>query len=278
MEVLFAEHHGFCYGVKRAINIARNAAKNSLETFTLGEIIHNPQMVERLKSEGIGVIHDLNEISSGTVIIRSHGVSPETYDEIKNRRLNLVDATCPHVKKAQLSAKSLVDEGYQVVIIGEKHHPEVKSIFEWANKKAIILDSEAEARSLQNFDKLGIVSQTTFSKKKFSAIVLELLEKSRDIKILRTICDATENRQDAAVKLASKVDIMLVIGGKNSANTSRLASLCSKIVQTYHVETAAEIDPRWFSNAQKIGITAGASTPDWVIEEAGQKVSSYSRD
>ncbi|MBR1419710.1 MAG: 4-hydroxy-3-methylbut-2-enyl diphosphate reductase [Selenomonadaceae bacterium] len=271
MEVIFADHLGFCYGVKRAIHIARQSAQNP-PAYTLGSIIHNPQMVERLKSEGIGVVENLDEVSEGTIIIRSHGVAPKIYDEIRRKGLNLIDATCPHVKKAQLSAKSLVDEGYQVVIIGEKNHPEVKSIFEWSDQKATIIESESEAQNFPEVDRLGIVSQTTFSRKKFSDIVLILLEKSRDMKILRTICDATEHRQIAAIDLASKVDLMLVIGGKNSANTSRLASLCAQKVQTYHVETAAEIDPNWFKGAKKIGITAGASTPDWVIEEAGQTV------
>lgn len=272
LQVIFADHLGFCYGVKRAIQIARQAATKS-PAYTLGPIIHNPQMVEKLKREGIGVVESLDEISEGTIIIRSHGVGPRIYEEIRRKKLNLIDATCPHVKKAQTSAKSLVDEGYRVIIIGEKNHPEVKSIFEWSDQKATIIESEDEARLFKEVERLGIVSQTTFSRKKFSDIVLILLEKSRDMKILRTICDATEKRQIAAIDLASRVDLMLVIGGKNSANTSRLASLCSQKVQTYHIETAAEIDPSWFQGARKIGITAGASTPDWVIEEAGSKIS-----
>ncbi len=265
MEVILAEYLGFCYGVKRAIRIARENADG--KSCTLGPIIHNPQMVERLKDEGVGTIEDLSEISEGTVIIRSHGVGPQIYNKICAKGLKIVDATCPHVKKAQLSAKELAGNGYSVVIIGEKNHPEVKSIFEWANRQALIIENEQEAEALTPCAKLGIVSQTTIAGEHFRRIVLRLLEKSKDIRILRTICTATEQRQTAAMELAEKVDVMIVVGGKNSANTTKLAKLCETKCKTYHIETASEILPEWFTKIQKIGITAGASTPDWIIRE-----------
>ena len=267
MEVILAEHLGFCYGVKRAIEIARQNASTDGTSSTLGPIIHNPQMVERLRNEGVGTVGSLDEMEDGLVIIRSHGVGPKVYEEAESRGLELVDATCPHVKKAQLSAKLLSEEGYTVVIVGEKNHPEVKSIFEWTAHGAHIIETEAEAEALPRIGKLGIVSQTTFSGEKFRSIVSCLLEKSREIKILRTICTATDLRQEAALELAENVDIMIVVGGKNSANTSRLAQLCAIKCKTYHIETAAELQEDWMKNVNKIGITAGASTPDWIIKE-----------
>lgn len=271
MEVILADYLGFCYGVKRAIKIAQENASSERRACTLGPIIHNPQMVERLKDEGVGTVDKLEDMSEGTIIIRSHGVGPDIYAEAEERKLNLVDATCPHVKKAQLSAKELVDEGYMVVIIGEKEHPEVRSIFEWSNREARIVETEEEADAVPVCAKMGIVCQTTFSGSKFRQIALRLLDKSRDVRILRTICDATDQRQAAAMALAGKVDLMLVIGGKNSANTTRLAQLCTKHCLTYHIETAAELRDEWFDKINKIGITAGASTPDWIIKEVYKK-------
>ena len=267
MEVILAEHLGFCYGVKRAIEIARQNASTDGTSSTLGPIIHNPQMVERLKNEGVGTVSSLNEMEDGLVIIRSHGVGPKVYEEAESRGLELVDATCPHVKKAQLSAKLLSEEGYTVVIVGEKNHPEVKSIFEWTEQNAYIIETEAEVDALPSIGKLGIVSQTTFSGEKFRSIVSCLLEKSREIKILRTICTATDLRQASALELAKNVDVMIVVGGKNSANTSRLAQLCATKCKTYHIETVAELQDEWLDHVNKIGITAGASTPDWIIKE-----------
>ena len=185
--------------------------------------------------------------------------------------LSLVDATCPHVKKAQMAANELAQDGYEVVIVGEKRHPEVRSIYEWSGHKAMVVETEAEASALQPCGRLGIVAQTTFSGEKFKSIVMRLLDKSNDVRIVRTICTATDQRQAAAVALAGQVQLMLVIGGKNSANTTRLAQLCAEKCKTYHIETAAELQDEWFDKIEKIGITAGASTPDWIIKEVYKK-------
>ena len=269
MQVILAEHLGFCYGVKRAIKIAGEHADGI--SCTLGPIIHNPQVVERLRAEGVGTVDNLSDMKEGTIIIRSHGVGPNVYAEARARGLTLVDATCPHVKKAQQSAQKLVDEGRTVVIVGEKNHPEVKSIFEWSNQKATIIETVEEANDFPECKKLGVVSQTTFSGERFNQIVTRLLDKSRDIKILRTICNATDLRQSATINLAKKVELMIVIGGRNSANTTRLAQLSEKICRTVHIETADELKPEWLRELKKIGITAGASTPDWIIREVQRK-------
>lgn len=267
-----AESLGFCYGVKRAVRMAKESARPDRVTRTLGPIIHNPQVVAQLAKEGIGKVEALDEVKDGGgVIIRSHGVGPQIYAEAKARGIPLTDATCPHVKRAQSAAEELAQEGRFVVIVGEKRHPEVKSIFEWSGEKAAVVESEAEAKAITFHARLGIVAQTTFSGEKFRRIAHTLLEKSEDVRIVRTICDATDRRQEAAIRLAQKVDLMLVIGGKNSANTSRLAQLCAEKCQTHHIETATELRREWFDHKESIGITAGASTPDWIIEEVYQQ-------
>lgn len=271
MEVMLAESLGFCYGVKRAIKIARENASADGTACTLGPIIHNPQMVAQLAEEGVGKVDDLSEMDAGRIIIRSHGVGPDVYEAAEKKGLELVDATCPHVRRAQMAAHELTDDGYQVVIVGEKHHPEVKSIIEWSGDQAAVVETEEEAEALGSIGRLGVVAQTTFSGEKFKSIIAILLDKSNDIRILRTICNATDQRQAAAIALAGEVDLMLVIGGRNSANTTRLAQLCAMKCQTYHIETAAELQDEWFDKINKIGITAGASTPDWVIKEVYQK-------
>lgn len=269
MEVILAEHLGFCYGVKRAIKIARENADG--KSCTLGPIIHNPQMVERLKAEGVDSVENLSDMKEGTLIIRSHGVGPEVYKAVEAKGLRLVDATCPFVRKAQLSAKRLLDNGYQVVIIGERNHPEVKSIFEWSNNEAVIIETEEEAGNFSSRQKLGIVSQTTVSNEHFNKIVNCLMKKTNEVKVMRTICTATDQRQTAAVNLSSKVDLMIVIGGKNSANTTRLAQLCKHNCLTIHIETAQELSSEHLNKFERIGITAGASTPDWLIQEVQEK-------
>ena len=275
MEVILADDYGFCYGVKRAIKTAKDNIDLSKKVCTLGPIIHNPQMVKSLADEGIGIVESVDEMENGKIIIRSHGVGPSIYDAIKAKGLELADATCPHVKKAQMSAKSLADEGFKVIIIGEQEHPEVKSIKEWAGENSLVLDTEEKARNVAFVPRLGIVAQTTFSAEAFTKIVSILIEKSYDIRILRTICTATDKRQSAAIKLAKDVDMMLVIGGRNSANTTRLAQLCTAHCVTYHIETVDELQDEWFNNIKKIGITAGASTPDWIIKEVYEKCKTW---
>lgn len=275
MEVILADDYGFCYGVKRAIKMALNNVDLSRKVCTLGPIIHNPQMVKSLADKGIGVVETVEDMDCGKIIIRSHGVGPSVYEKIQAKGLELADATCPHVKKAQMSAKTLADEGFKVIIIGEKEHPEVKSIKEWAGENSLVLCTEKEAHAMSFTPRMGIVAQTTFSADNFNKIVSILLNKSYDIRILRTICTATNKRQSAAIKLAQQVDLMIVIGGRNSANTTRLAQICAEHCAVHHIETADELQNDWFNNIKKIGITAGASTPDWIIKEVYEKCKTW---
>lgn len=266
MKVTIAEACGFCYGVRRAVDMASQAETG---TKTLGPIIHNPQVVARLSAQGVAPVDSLDEVGDGeTVLIRSHGVGPSVYEEASRRGIRVIDATCPHVKKAQQDAKKIVEEGKNLVIIGEKAHPEVISISQWGVNRAIIIDREIEAEQIPFSESLGVVVQTTFSQEQFKRIAEILKTKTNDLDVHMTICTATQQRQNAAVELAGKVDAMIVVGGRNSANTGRLAQVCREQgCPTYHIETAAELDTAAFRGMNHIGITAGASTPDWIIQE-----------
>lgn len=266
MNVTIAEACGFCYGVRRAVDMAAHADTG---TKTLGPIIHNPQVVSRLAAQGIEPVDSLDDIQPGeTVLIRSHGVGPAVYAEAEKKGLHIVDATCPHVKKAQQDAKKIVEQGKKLIIIGEKAHPEVISISQWGANRAIIIDREKEAEEILPADSLGVVVQTTFSQEQFKRIAAVLQTKTKNLDVHMTICTATQQRQNAAIALAKTVDAMIVVGGKNSANTRRLAQVCKEQgCPTYHVETAAELQTAAFRGMNHIGITAGASTPDWIIQE-----------
>lgn len=279
MKIYVASHSGFCYGVKRAIEIAVGCADNAGKAKTLGPIIHNPQMVKHLAAKGIGVADSLAEITEGTVILRSHGVGPHIYKTAEEMGLTILDATCPHVRKAQNAAKSLADQDYSVVIIGEKDHPEVKSILAWAGDNARIIETEQEAFDLPQFNRLGVVAQTTFSGELFEKIIGILRTKCSEFRVDRTICTATDLRQSEAIELAQKVEVLIVVGGKNSANTTRLAELGrSAGCETHHIETATELEYDWFKNKKTAGITAGASTPSWLIEEVFHKMQEFNQE
>ncbi len=274
MEVFLAEHMGFCYGVRRAVEMARAEADKAGSTvFTLGPLIHNPQMIEKLRSQGVEVAESLESTVGSTVLIRSHGVGPDVYQQASRLEISLVDATCPHVKKAQIAARAFADRGLQVVVAGERNHPEVKSILEWAGPRAIAAETAADIAQAALAEKVGIVSQTTLERGIFEEILMAIRRRNIDPEVNPTICCATEERQKAAMRLSEKVEAMVVVGGRNSANTRHLAEICRKTgVQTYPVETAAELKPEWFLGIKKAGITAGASTPDWIIEEVKQRM------
>jgi len=277
MKIIAAEHCGFCYGVKRAVGMAEECIGKPGRVHTLGPIIHNPQMVKRLSDKGISVVDDLGQITDhSTVIIRSHGVGPKVYAEAQAKNLEIIDATCPHVQKAQQAAYQLFNDGYTVIVIGEKHHPEVKSIVEWSDNRALVVETVAEAINLSIYARIGVVAQTTFGGDVFQAITDVLQGKCDELTVRRTICTATDLRQQSALALASKVNVMIVVGGKNSANTSRLTELCRDAGSTvYHIETAQELMITYFEGVQSVGITAGASTPDYLIEEVYKKVQEF---
>ncbi len=277
MSVTVIKEAGLCFGVKRATQLAFIAAANqSGPVFTLGPLIHNPQVVAELAQSGVTVISDLKEVKQGTLIVRSHGLHPEILEHARNKGLNIVDATCPFVKKVQRYAAALREEGYQVVIIGDEDHPEVQGIKGCSGNEIVVLGGEKEIQRVDLGKKLGIVAQTTQSGANFSAIVGKLAGLAQEIKIYNTICKATSVRQKATLELAQKVDIMIVVGGRNSANTNRLVQMCQQIkTPTHLVEIAEEIDPHWLKAKRKIGVSAGASTPHWIISHVVERLRDF---
>lgn len=270
LEVSVAKQVGYCYGVERALDLAFKAARSYPKPiFTLGPIIHNPQVVESLREQGICAALSLEEIGRGTVIIRSHGVDPKVISKARKKKLEVLDATCPFVKKAQQMAASLAKEGYYVVIVGERNHPEVLSILAHVGERALVAEKVEDLLSLtRGVRKIGVVVQTTQSVERLEEIVSQLLRRGTELKVYNTICHATTRRQREAEALTKKVDVMLVVGGKNSANTTRLAQICRETgTPTYHIETASEIDPNWFKNKPVVGVTTGASTAQWILKE-----------
>lgn len=277
MEIILAKTAGFCFGVKRATSMAfQEAESGNPDTYTLGSIIHNPQVVEKLASAGVAVKKDVEEIDQGTVIIRSHGVTLQEMERAKDKGLRVVDATCPFVKKAQDLAALLRDQGYFVVIVGDEEHPEVKSIISYGGKDIVVVNSPDKVRTLPKKKKMGIVAQTTQSFDNLKAIVDECLGKAGELRIFNTICGATAIRQDQSRDIAEEVDCMIVVGGYSSANTKRLAEICKDIQpNTHHIEVADELDRAWFKGVKRVGVTAGASTPDWVTDEVVERIKSY---
>jgi 4-hydroxy-3-methylbut-2-en-1-yl diphosphate reductase len=277
IKVKIAQYAGACYGVNRALQLTNDAIKSEQKVLTYGEIIHNPQVVEDLRNCGVDVIHDPKE-ARGCVVLRSHGIAPQIEDEIREKA-NVVDATCPFVKKAQIVAKNLGAKHNQVVIVGEQGHPEVEALRAYAKLGGAVVYVVAKVSDMADikFGDVGILSQTTQSMEAFQKIVSEINVSTKDVEVKNTICDATAKRQASAIKLAKQVDAMVVLGGRNSANTTRLFKLCKHECDlTWQVERFSEferlaeiINESINCNTKEvlIGITAGASTPEKQIEE-----------
>ncbi len=262
-KVVLAKNSGFCFGVKRAIELA---LKTKEKVYTLGPLIHNPQVIAQLEQKGIVAIDSIDDIERGKIIIRAHGISRSVITRAKKKELLVIDATCPFVKNVQQIAESLSRDGYQVVIIGEANHPEVIGIADRV-RNPIIIEDVSEVSGIGQFEKIGVVAQTTQSVENYKKMIHELRKHSKKIKISNTICNATKKNQNAAKELAKNVNLMIVVGGYNSGNTRRLAKLCSEIVETKHIEVAEELKKKWFEKKKIVGVTGGASTPDWIIHE-----------
>jgi 4-hydroxy-3-methylbut-2-en-1-yl diphosphate reductase len=273
MKIIVAKTAGFCFGVKRAIDIAFRIAKDKRKgIFTLGPIIHNPQVVEKLKGKGIIPIEKIRTNKNITaLIIRTHGIPLSLSQEIAAMGCEIIDATCPFVKKAQYYAKLLNEEGYQVLILGEKNHPEVISLMSYADDNPIVVDGRKPLPKLKS--KVGIVVQTTQPLEALKKILAEAIEHTKEVKVYNTICNSTALRLKETGKMAGSVDVMFVVGGKNSANTTQLTRLSSSLcMPTHHIETACEIKEEWIKDARSVGITAGASTPKWIIKEVEKRI------
>ncbi|MEW5744528.1 MAG: 4-hydroxy-3-methylbut-2-enyl diphosphate reductase [Nitrospirota bacterium] len=271
MQIKTAKRAGFCFGVKRAVDLAFDAAGQGKKVFTLGPIIHNPQVIETLRAEGVVPTDSIHTKEIKTLIIRTHGIPQDISRALGEKPYAVVDATCPFVKKAQQYAKLLKEDGYQVVIIGDKEHPEVKGLISYAGDDAVVINKNDPIPTLKS--KVGVIVQTTQPVALLKRVLNDLLEHVKEIKVFNTICNSTALRLKETEDLAKRVDVMMVVGGKNSANTTQLANLCvARGVPTHHIETAAEIEDAWFSGAKTVGITAGASTPDWIIKEVEERI------
>lgn len=265
-----AEHAGVCYGVERALAMAADAATSApAPVHTLGPLIHNPLVVDELEQAGVGLADTLDDAASGSVIIRAHGVVPQVIEQARDRGLTVIDATCPYVKRVHHAAERLVADGYQLIVVGESGHPEVEGIMGHADDRACVVSAPCDLDAIEIEKRVGVVVQTTQTQEALADIVSALLARADEVRVINTICSATQERQKAASELASRADVMIVVGGKNSGNTRRLAQICTeRCAATHHIEDASEIETTWFAGAELIGITAGASTPSAHIERA----------
>jgi 4-hydroxy-3-methylbut-2-enyl diphosphate reductase len=273
-----AEQMGLCSGSRRAIKLVEEAAAKNGEITSLGAIVHNPDVVNELIIKGVHPADSLDKIKSNTVAVTSHGVGPDIIAALKTRKKQIVDTTCPNVQNTQHTVKELVDNGFQVIIFGDASHPEVKGLAAWANNQAIITIDSKELNKVKLPKYLGIISQTTQSLNKYTDFVKDIfttaLPDIKELRVYNTLCKETIRRQDAALELAKKSDVVIVIGGLKSANTRRLADICSEVTETHLIETAGEIDPAWLKGKKNIGITAGASTPDATIQKVIDRLES----
>jgi 4-hydroxy-3-methylbut-2-enyl diphosphate reductase len=263
---------GFCFGVKRAIDILEKVARERGEVETLGAVVHNQQVLQKLSGIGVSVVRDAGDIRGDTIVTSSHGVSPELEESLRARNINVISTTCHDVRRAQAAAAGLAESGFFVIVFGDAAHPEVKGILGWAKGKGLATTDEKDVAALGPLPRrLGILSQTTEVPSHFAGFVKKIidlaLKKNSEIRIIDTICHDLRERQAAALELAHRADLMLVVGGRSSANTNRIAELCAGVTETHLIETADEIDPAWLKGKQHIGVTSGASTDERTVAE-----------
>ena len=269
MKVIVANPRGFCAGVRRAVQLAEASLLRGREVYSLGPLIHSPQVVERLRDQGLHVAETLHQVPDGAaVLIRSHGEGPEIFHQAQLRDLEIIDGTCVLVRRAQNIVRQLHEEGCQVVIVGDPNHPEVGALLAHA-PAAICLKDQADIAKLSGHSRLGIISQTTYSPAAFERMVDAVISAGHaDARVVNTICQATQDRRQAALELTKQVDVMFVLGGRHSANTARLAELClAQGVCTHHLESWQQFLDSYIQGKSIAGVTAGASTPDWIIQE-----------
>lgn len=277
MNVKLASSYGFCFGVKRAIRIAESYENSA----TMGPLIHNQNEIDRLKSDyNVGLYQNLTDVKTDdTVIIRTHGIPKNDLKNLKQKDAKVINATCPFVTTPQQIVKKMSEDNYSILIFGDDEHPEVKGVKSYGqdqNDVHVVLTVDDLDKIKFKYDKIATVAQTTKKKEVYLEIVNSLILKNKEVRVFNTICDATFENQDAARELSKEVDIMVVIGGKNSSNTKQLHSICKENCEdSYLIENANELDPSWFNNKNLCGITAGASTPDWIIQQVVDCVEKY---
>lgn len=281
MEIIVAKSAGFCFGVKRAVEAVYEQLEYHPERpviYTYGPLIHNEEVVRDLEKKGVKVLNceeELTSLTEGIVVLRSHGVEKRIYDILEEKKIDIVDATCPFVKKIHRIVEQKSTEGYQIVVIGNSGHPEVEGIKGWCRNTLVVIENEEQASAFEAEEgkKVCIVSQTTFNYTKFKDLVEIISKKGYDMIVRNTICNATEERQTEAKQIASEVDAMIVIGGKSSSNTQKLFEICKKECKnTYYIQTLVDLDLDMLKSMSRVGITAGASTPNNIIEEVHTNV------
>ncbi len=273
MEILLAKEMGFCFGVRRAVDLMEEATEETAQIVSLGSVVHNPQVVAQLKERGLDVISSLEDVSNQPVAITAHGVSEAVVQELENKGVPVLDTTCPIVTRSQQWAKRLTEEGFAVIVFGDPSHKETRGVLGWAEGNAYAVPSIDDIRSLpaELPTRIGVLSQTTETESHFADFVRALLEQRMDViselRVINTLCNATTSQQAAAQELAHKVDMMIVIGGSESANTRHLAEVAREEGTTaYQVESADDIQTAWLEGHERVGVTAGASTPDSAID------------
>ena len=281
MRIVRARALGFCFGVRRAIDVVAEAAERRGPIDSLGSIVHNPVVMEGLAAKGVRVVHELDDVTSDTVAVTAHGRGPEIVEEAARRGWSLVDATCPIVRKSQRAAQALCDEGFRVIVYGEEDHPEVRGVLAWTDGSGMaILDPEAGIEIPRR--KVALLAQTTKSEESFAEFVARFIghniRRSNEVRIVDTTCPETDERYHAAQDLAAECDLLVVVGARDSANTRKLAQTCvSTGVETQHIERAQEIQSSWLEGKEVVGVTAGASTPDESIDEVVERLEELGR-
>ena len=268
MEIILSKFSGYCYGVKKAVSVADESIDKYEDIYSLGSLIHNKRAVEKLKNKGLKVVDDIEE-KNKNIIFRSHGVEKKYYDYVSKHNLNVIDTTCIYVKKIHQIVEEKYREGYEIIIVGSKKHPEVIGINSWSNYKAQFVEEIADTDKLNIDDEksYAVVFQTTFNIEKYTKIVEILKAKIKNVEIFNTICSATKKRQDFALQLADEVDMMIVIGDTSSSNSKKLYELASEKVKSIFIEDVTQLEETMFDGVQRVGVTAGASAPDFVIDE-----------
>lgn len=274
MEVKVVKQAGFCFGVRRAMQLAQQATTEHNKVYSLGPLIHNRQVVDTLAEAGLEVAADLAAVPSGAVVmIRAHGAGPEVYQQAEARAIQLIDATCPFAARVQREAAAFANQGYQVLVLGEPDHPEPRAIVAHTGGQAIIVESADDLADIEVDDKVAVVAQTTQRLENLQNLVAALLPAVSELRVANTICEATTKRQQASLALARQVDLMIVVGGYHSANTRRLAEICRDTsTPTHHIEATDEINPGWLEGVSSVGVTGGASTPQQAIQKVAQQI------
>lgn len=276
MRILTPKRIGCCFGVKRAIKLTEDALSNGKPAYIFGELVHNETITRELSKKGLRTVGGIGDVKEeGTLIIRAHGISPDARKKAEEKTLEIVDATCPIVRQAQVAAKKLEEEGYQVLIVGDKAHAEIKGILGHLNNEALVVSSHKEIDLKKLRQKVGLIFQTTHSTEFCKDVVAEVMKTAREVKVVNTICADIQKRQEDAVRLAKKADLMIIVGSRHSSNTNKLKKLCLKYNKnTIQIETARDLTPARLKKVKSVGIIGGASTPDILIGEVRQKLKS----